>query len=313
MFGRIQRLHQAGVLGMNRRNLEFIFGYNPRHYYPLVDDKLQTKHLAETAGIPIPPLYRVIEMQYQVKQLASLLAPYADFVIKPAHGSGGDGIVVVEQQHEQRYRKVNGEVMSLFALQHHVSSILGGLYSLGGQTDHALVEYRIQFDPVFAAITYQGVPDVRIIVFQGFPVMAMLRLPTRQSQGKANLHQGAVGVGIDIATGLTTSAVHANTNIEEHPETGHALRGVRVPHWDTMLLTAARCFELAGLGYVGADFVLDKDKGPLLLELNARPGLNIQIANRAGLLPRLRHVQTEAPALLNPEQRVAFARQHLGL
>lgn len=311
MFGRVQRLRDIGVLGMNRRNLEYIFNYNPRHYYPLVDDKLQTKHLAERAGIAIPALYRVIEMQHQVRQLASLLEPYPDFVIKPAHGSGGDGIVVIEQHHEQRYRKVNGETVSLHELQHHISSILGGLYSLGGQTDFALIEYRIQFDPVFAAITYQGVPDVRIIVFEGVPVMAMLRLPTRQSQGKANLHQGAIGVGIDIVNGQTTSGVYANQTIDEHPETGHTLRGVSVPHWETMLLTAARCFELTKLGYVGADFVLDKDKGPLLLELNARPGLNIQIANRAGLLPRLHQVQAVAASALSPEQRVAFARQDM--
>jgi len=311
MFGRIQGLREFGVLGMNRRNLEFIFAYNPRHFYPLVDDKLQTKQLAQQAGIAIPALYQVIHYQYQVKQLAALLEPFPDFVIKPAHGSGGDGIVIIEQHHEHRYRKVNGEVVNLFELQHHVSSILGGLYSLGGQVDSALIEYRIRFDPVFSAITYQGVPDIRIIVFQGVPVMAMLRLPTRQSQGKANLHQGAVGVGIDLATGLTTSAVHANNHVDEHPETGQALRGVQIPHWDMMLFTAARCFELTGLGYIGADFVLDKDKGPLLLELNARPGLNIQIANHAGLLPRLRRVQAMPPSALTPEQRVAFAKQNL--
>lgn len=311
MFGRIQRLRLAGVLGINRRNLEFIFNYNPRHYYPLVDDKLQTKRLAQQAGIAIPPLYHVIDHQYQVTQLAALLEAYPDFVIKPAHGSGGDGIVIIDHQHEQLYRKVNGEVMSLFALQHHVSSILGGLYSLGGQTDFALIEYRIHFDPVFAAITYQGVPDIRIVVFQGIPVMAMLRLPTRQSQGKANLHQGAVGVGIDIANGQTTSAVYVNAIIDEHPETGHLLRGVQVPHWEMMLLIAARCFELTGMGYVGVDFVLDQDKGPLLLELNARPGLNIQIANHCGLLPRLRRVEAMSSLALGPEQRVALAKQYM--
>lgn len=311
MFGHIQALNDAGVLGINRRNLEFIFGYNPRHYYPLVDDKLQTKRLAQQAGIAIPPLYQVIEVQHQVRQLAALLEPYPDFVIKPAHGSGGDGIVIIEQQREQRYRKVNGEVLSLYELQHHISSILGGLYSLGGQTDSALIEYRIRFDPVFTAITYQGVPDIRIIVFEGVPVMAMLRLPTRQSQGKANLHQGALGVGIDIASGQTTMAVFANHHIREHPETGNPLQGVTVPHWHSMLLTAARSYELTRLGYIGADFVLDKDKGPLLLELNARPGLNIQIANHAGLLPRLQQVQRLSRPLSDPEQRVAFAREQL--
>jgi alpha-L-glutamate ligase-like protein len=267
--------------------------------------------LAQQAGIAIPKLYHVIEMQHQVKQLASILEPYSDFVIKPAHGSGGDGIVVISQQHQQQYRKISGDSLSIFELQHHVSSILGGLYSLGGQTDSALIEYRIQFDPVFSNITYQGVPDIRIIVFRGVPAMAMLRLPTKQSQGKANLHQGAIGVGIDIASGRTTSGVHANHNISTHPETGYDLHGVQVPHWESMLLTAARCYELTSLGYIGADFVLDKDKGPLLLELNARPGLNIQIANRSGLLPRLQLINASFSLPATPEERVVFARERI--
>ena len=309
MFGRIQRMRKAGVLGMNRRNLEYIFGYNQRHNYPLVDDKLQTKRLAQEAGIPTPPLYEVLSLHHQLLHLDRVLSGYEDFVIKPAHGSGGDGILVIEGQKADRYRKVNGEMLSVFELRHHIASILGGLYSLGGQADSALIEYRLRFDPVFSDIAYQGVPDIRIIVFLGVPVMAMLRLPTRQSQGKANLHQGAIGVGVNIASGETTTAVSANQQIGEHPDTGHHLHGVLIPHWDSMLLTAARCYELTDLGYIGADFVLDRDKGPLLLELNARPGLNIQIANHCGLVSRLRQIQAVPRVPADAEQRVQFARQ----
>jgi len=309
MFGRIQRMKQAGVLGMNRRNLEYIFGYNQRRNYPLVDDKLQTKRLAQEAGIPTPPLYEVLSYHHQLLHLEQMLSGYQDFVIKPAHGSGGDGILVIDGQHANRYRKVNGEMLSVFELRHHIASILGGLYSLGGQADTALIEYRIRFDPVFSDIAYQGVPDIRIIVFLGVPVMAMLRLPTRLSQGKANLHQGAIGVGVNIENGETTTAISGNLQIGEHPDTGHHLHGVLIPHWDSMLLTAARCYELTGLGYIGADFVLDRDKGPLLLELNARPGLNIQIANHIGLVARLRQVQALPQVPVEPERRVQFARE----
>jgi len=303
-------MRKAGVLGMNRRNLEYIFGYNPRHNYPLVDDKLQTKRLAQEAGIPTPPLYGVVNMHHQLLHLEEMLAGYEDFVIKPAHGSGGDGILVIDRRREKHYRKVNGDLLSIFELRHHIASILGGLYSLGGQADSALIEYRIRFDPVFAEIAYQGVPDIRIIVFRGVPVMAMLRLPTKQSQGKANLHQGAIGVGVNIANGETTTAVYGNRQIDEHPDTGHHLHSVFIPHWDSMLLTAASSHELTGLGYIGVDFVLDRDKGPLLLELNARPGLNIQIANHAGLLPRLQRVQAMSRIPENPEQRAQFAKEN---
>ena len=74
---------------------------------------------------------------------------------------------------------------------------------------------------------------------------------------------------------------------------------------------ASRCHELSGLGYIGVDFVLDRDHGPMILELNARPGLAIQMANGNGLLPRLRKVEALAArgALSrDPAERVAFAK-----
>ncbi len=58
-----------------------------------------------------------------------------------------------------------------------------------------------------------------------------------------------------------------------------------------LLALSSRCYELTGLVYQGVDIVLDKDKGPMILELNARPGLNIQLANQSGLLHRLKLIE----------------------
>ena len=131
-------------------------------------------------------------------------------------------------------------------------------------------------DQIFKSISYEGVPDIRIIVLMGYPVMAMLRLPTRQSGGKANLHQGAIGVGVDLATGVTLRGTWLNNKIAKHPDTTNAVDGVQLPNWDGFMKLAAGCYELSGLGYIGVDMVLDQEKGPLILELNARPGLNIR-------------------------------------
>ncbi|MGD8514251.1 MAG: alpha-L-glutamate ligase-like protein [Granulosicoccaceae bacterium] len=313
MFALARRLREKGVLGINQRNAEYTLKHNPRHLYPLVDDKLRTKRLAEASGIAVPELYGVVEIERQIAALPELLHDHRDFVIKPARGSGGNGIVVIVGRSKELYRKANGTLMDGREMAHHVSNILSGMYSLGGQPDKMLIEYRVQFDPVFERITYLGVPDVRIIVFLGVPVMSMVRLPTRMSDGKANLHQGAIGAGIDIATGRTLTAVWRNDIITEHPDTGNEVNGIQVPYWDRLLALAARCHELAGLGYVGVDIVLDRDKGPLVLELNARPGLNIQIANRAGLVHRLQQVEASHRELASVEQRVAFARQHFGV
>ena len=308
MFRIIKALRENGVLAINRRNAEYTLKYNPRRLYPLVDDKLQTKRLALENGIAVPELYGIVEVEGQVRNVESMISGHNDFVVKPAHGSGGEGILVVSDRTNGRYRKADGTIIGQDDLHYHVFNVLSGLYSLGGQPDKALIEYRVKFDPVFERISYLGVPDIRIVVFLGVPVMAMVRLPTRMSDGKANLHQGAIGAGIDMESGRTLSAVWKDEIILEHPDTGHPVTGVAIPHWNQLVELAARCFEITGLGYQGVDIVLDKDKGPLILELNARPGLNIQIANKAGLLSRLASVKEHASGLQNTAERVAFAQ-----
>src|SRR5690606_3481387 len=182
----------------------------------------------------------------------------------------------------------------------------------------ALIEYRVTPDPIFKSISYEGVPDIRIIVLMGYPVMAMLRLPTRQSGGKANLHQGAIGVGVDLATGITLRGTWLNNKISKHPDTTSAVDGVQLPTWDSLMKLAAGRYELCGRGYIGVDMVLDVDKGPLFLELNARPGLNIQIANDCGLTHRAHAVETRLDELKakgiseTPEERVKFAQELFG-
>jgi alpha-L-glutamate ligase-like protein len=310
MFSLKKQLTEIGVLGINRRNAEYTLKYNSRDRYPLVDDKLRTKKLALKAGIAVPELYGVIETEYQVRRFPEMMESYGDFALKPSRGSGGNGILLIAGRLKDVYRKIDGSLLTREEVGYHLSNVISGMYSLGGQPDKALIEYRVQFDPVFEAISYQGVPDIRVIVFLGVPVMSMVRLPTNISGGKANLHQGAIGAGIDIASGTTLTAVWRNTIISDHPDTGNPITGVKIPKWEKLLKIATQCNELTGLGYIGVDLVLDKEKGPLILEMNARPGLNIQIANRAGLLPRLKLVEQHHTELVNLDDRVEFSKHN---
>ena len=292
MFGIIKRFKEFGLVGINKRNAGYTLSYNPRKNYPLVDNKLKTKQLALDANLAVPELYDVIESVGQLKCcLRETLNPYSEFVIKPAQGSGGDGILVIADRFEEDWQTVNGQILSLWDIEQHINNILSGIYSLSGMPDKAMIEYCVKFDPLFSKISYQGVPDVRIIVFQGVPVMGMVRLPTRKSSGKANLHQGAIGLGIDMSCGTTLTGVQDNKIIKIHPDTRNSIVNVQIPQWDKLLEIAAGCYELSGMGYLGVDIVLDRDLGPLILELNARPGLAIQIANRVGLEGRLKRVE----------------------
>ncbi|KTD22783.1 glutathione synthase/ribosomal protein S6 modification enzyme [Legionella lansingensis] len=309
MWGLYRHLRKHGVLSINRRNSDYVLKYNHRKLYPLVDDKLQTKKLALQAGIAVPKLYEIVETEHQVKNIDTILAPYKDFVIKPAHGAGGDGILVITDRVFGRYRQINGKLFTSQELSYHLSCLLTGAYSLGGHADYAIVEHRVVVDPVFKEVSYEGIPDIRIITLLGYPAMAMARLPTRLSGGKANLHQGAIGVGINLANGKTLGGVFHNDAIDYHPDTLAPIVDITVPYWDQILGIAASCYELTGLGYIGVDIVLDKDHGPLMLELNARPGLNIQIANREGGLKRYQKIEDRAAKIKESiTERVAYSK-----
>lgn len=303
-------LRRLGVLGMNKRNVEYIGRYNERRHYPLVDNKLETKLIAHKAGVTVPDLLGVVRTQHEIEIISRTLEPFERFVIKPAQGSGGRGILVVTGRTGDKFLKSSGETLALRDVKRHLSNILSGLNSLGGRTDVALIEDLVVCDDTFAHLSHEGVPDIRLIVFQGYPVMGMLRLATRASDGKANLHQGAVGVGLDIATGRNVSAVQFDRPVETHPDSGARLDEVAVPHWRQLLTLAAHCYDVTRLGYLGADLVLDQRRGPLLLELNARPGLTIQIANREGLAPRLARIELLEERSSDPGVRVEFSMQH---
>ncbi|HEX5786818.1 MAG TPA: alpha-L-glutamate ligase-like protein [Woeseiaceae bacterium] len=307
-----KRLREAGVLGLNQRNSEFIMELNPRKFYPRVDDKVLTKQLAMAAGMAVPELYGVIRNQAQVRDFGAITDGRESFVVKPAQGSGGDGIIVITGRSRRKpnnFRMASGLLIERDEIEHHISNIVGGQYSLSGNPDTALIEYCVKFDLVFDEVSYQGVPDIRVIVFRGYPVMAMVRLPTRASDGKANLHQGAVGAGVDMHTGATLAGVHHNERVDEHPDTGALIAGLVIPHWDFILESAARCYEVTELGYLGVDMVIDRNLGPLILEMNARPGLNIQIANAAGLLGRVRRIEAIYAAADSPAERAAIAKR----
>jgi alpha-L-glutamate ligase-like protein len=306
------KLRQAGVVGMNWRNVVLIAQNNPRRLYPRVDDKLLTKQITEAANIAVPAMIGVARTQYHVRQLGEFLRDHKEFVIKPSKGSGGKGILVVTGRDGEDFVKPSGDRVTLKELQHHASNTLSGLYSLGGRPDVAMIEELVEFSDIFDGFSYEGVPDIRIIMLHGYPVMAMTRLSTRESDGKANLHQGAVGLGIDIATGNTLKAVQHGQPIEIHPDTGRKLSELKVPHWETLLNLSSRCYEVSELGYLGADIVLDKNRGPLLLELNARPGLAIQVANGMGMRPRLSLIESQRGAQHTPEERVAYVMEAFG-
>ncbi|MDQ1283842.1 MAG: ATP-grasp protein [Patescibacteria group bacterium] len=280
---------------MNSRNLEYIRPLNLKSAKRIADDKLLSKRILKKAELPIPTLIAKIRTQEELESFDWSKLPDS-FALKPNRGFGGEGIIVVygkKKNAENVWIKADRSSVSVEDLKNHIRNILFGSFSLSSTPDIAFFEERIKLSKIFKPYSYRGMPDVRVIVYNGVPVMAMLRLATQASGGKANLHLGGIGCGIDMATGTTTTAImgHQKPKIIEYlPETRLILSGIRIPYWKQILEMAVKAQKASGLGFLGADIALDRDRGPVFLELNARPGLAIQVANLSGLKRRLERV-----------------------
>ncbi|HLN18625.1 MAG TPA: sugar-transfer associated ATP-grasp domain-containing protein [Patescibacteria group bacterium] len=281
------------ILGMNSRNLEYIRPFNLKESRKIADDKLLSKRVLKKNDLPVPELLTKIRNHEELENFDWQSLP-GSFALKPNRGFGGEGIIVVygkKKNRDDAWIKADGNIVTISDLKTHIVNILDGSYSLAGTPDIAFFEERLKLLKLFKPYTYKGIPDIRIIVFNKVPVMAMMRIPTKDSQGKANLQQGAIGVGIDLASGITTSAVLGKNRIIDYvPGTRLLLSGIKIPHWKEILEMAVKAQEISGLGFLGSDIAIDKERGPIIVELNARPGLSIQIANLAGLKGRLQRV-----------------------
>ena len=284
--------NQRKVLGMNERNLIFIRKSNHKKAINIADDKVLTKEVLTKAGIPTPKLIAVIN-NFQELELFNWDEIPNSFVIKPVSGLEGAGIdIFYNRDTKGNWIRADKSKVSLDALKVHIRDILDGKYSLNQSPDKVLFEERVKTHKDFKYYTYKGTPDIRIIAFNKIPVMSFIRLPTKTSKGKANLSLGAIGAGIDLANGTTTSAIQGKYgDIEFIPDTKILISGLKIPFWNKMLLYAIQAEVATGLNFVAVDFLIDRNLGPMIVELNARPGLSIQLANKDGLRWRMKKIE----------------------
>ena len=279
-------------LGRNARYQLYSMIYNSARGKSIATSKIRTKRYLKREGIPIPEIFAIFKKPQDILKFNWSKLP-SSFVLKPNKGLGGNGIIIVKKKSEDGdgwtttlKRKVREEDLKL-----HILDILEGAFSISNVPDIAYIEEFVGRHKAFRKYAYRGTPDIRVIVFNKVPVMAMLRLPTKESKGRANLHQGAIAVGIDIATGITTKAIWHDKQIHRKPGTKRKLNGIKIPNWTKVLKLAVESGKSIDLNLFGSDIILHPDKGPMVLEINYMPGLAIQLANEAGLRNRLEKVE----------------------
>ncbi|MBU0974489.1 hypothetical protein KKD03_02200 [Patescibacteria group bacterium] len=281
----------AHILGMNAR-----YKYTKKNPYSAKKygfSKLKTKELLRKYKILTAAVFHTFETLSDLDNINWETIP-VPFVIKPASGSAGKGILVIISKNPDKleWQTSDGVIITDTELNLHIGNILDGEFSTWGSTHRAIVEEMISTHPDLIKYSFKGTPDIRVIVFNSVPVMAMTRIPTKESKGKANLDQGALGLGIDMATGTTTFGVNGKSGIiSKFPGTKKNVSGIQIPEWNSILETAVKASEAAGYVFMGADLFIHPDKGPMIVELNGYPGLSIQLCNKAGLKKRLERVE----------------------
>lgn len=280
------------VMGINERNLSMVYPNNPRKYFPYADDKVLTKEVLHEADIPCAKTYAVIRSMGELEEKVDELLHLEKMAIKPSKGSGGGGIWILFKAGEKKWTTPSGREVSYEMLKMHLANIIFGVYSLNG-TDKAIVEYCLEPHEFFNQIYPNGVPDFRIIVYKDQLLLGMVRIPTDKSGGKANLHQGAIGVGIDMEKGEMTNVFDGEKYFDCHPDTQKRITGLPIPRWDEAMDIALKTSKAFPLDYLGVDIVFDNELGPLVMEINVRPGLGIQLANKKGLKPIIQEIDAK--------------------
>lgn len=266
------------ALGMNLRN-HIIKISNRRDQIVEAKDKIGVKNKLAMHGIPVPETYGEL---LKINDIHRLDKMPPEFVIKPDRGSGGKGVLILKRV-KDHYVSPSNKIYSVKNLKRHMERILEGEFSeyIDGET--VLIEERIHCSGQLQFKGSVGLPDVRMFVYNYDCVLAMLRYPTWESDGKANLSQGALGMALDMETGEITK-VYSKKRREFYPvETLGIPKGYCIPKWKGFRWISHHVARLLGLRFSGVDLTMDERNNIKVLEVNGYPGLEIQNVTETSL------------------------------
>ena len=320
-----------GILWINARNLQYIKKFNPKKAIRLADNKYKTKRFLSARWIPVPETYDIIKDRKQLYAYDFSKLPVDDFIVKPVRGSRGRGIYRVKLEKEKleagfleslsfdkilsplsvnastscRY-KISWKYIDDASFRRHLVDILDGKNSLTSRKDTIMLEEVLIPGSWFEQFCAWGLSDIRVIVFNLIPVAAMLRIPTEQSDGKANLDRGAVAMWVEIGSGRIYSMYYkGKIYTKDFPPEYAPFAHQYLSYRDDILSYSSKIQYFANLWYLALDRVITSD-GPKLLEINARAWLKFQNVAVLPLKKRLHRIKDVH--IVNPEKGVEIAK-----
>lgn len=300
---------------MNQRNNIYVKEFNPDRGIRLANNKEQTKKFLSQRSIPVPKTFIHIKTRQEWFHFDAWELPVKSFVVKPNKGSKWQGIFVVNDYRKREniqtkkttlgkinlYEKqiedfgyefsIGGKRINEIDFKKKAGGIFQGLFSSLGKPDTMLVEDKLIPWAEFELFCQYGLADLRIIMFNLVPVIAMLRVPTKESGGKANLAQGGIGLGVDVVTGkINTLYWQGKSYTSAFPEEWSQFKNKKIPYRQEILEYSANAQYFVNSWYLGMDWVVTS-KWPKLLEINARAWLEIQNITGKSLLNIMKKIE----------------------
>lgn len=246
----------------------------------VLTNKLRFRELCVEHGLPTPA--GVLSLRDGAVEGGDGRLPPADLFVKPHKSKGGRGCERWEWLGNGRYRSHRGE-------EREEAELLAQL-AQRSREQPLLVQRRLVNHPDLLDLTASALATVRLMTVLneegGFEVgCAVFRSPADPGAVVDNYHAGGLVCGIDLATGELGWArgggsrglprVETMVVCDVHPVTGARILGRRLPCWREAKELALRAHAaVPGLAVVGWDVAITAD-GPVLVEGNSAPDVDL--------------------------------------
>jgi len=245
-------------------------------------DKIEFAERCRERGIPTAPVLLVVSRGeffagFAGERVAAPRLPEADLFVKQASGTGGLGAERWWFDEADGYHNDDGRHLGHDAMLAELA--------LRSRKGPCLVQRRFENHSTLRDLCNGALSTVRITTIEdehGHPEVthAVLRMALTAGKPVDNFHAGGIAAPVDLRTGDLGPASDVGLRpdvgwCDVHPETGAKILGRRLPWWGETLELARRAHAaFPKRVVVGWDVAILED-GPVVIEGNGSPDLDI--------------------------------------
>ena len=250
-----------------------------------LNDKLAFARQCAAHQLPTVPVVAAVE-NGEVNWLAGDRLPGADLFIKPISGRGGKGAERWDHAGGGVFRNGAGAMLDAQQLLERLRS--------RSRVARQLVQIRLTNCAALRDLNNEALSTVRILTClneegRADAIAAVMRMATGKNNVVDNFHAGGIAAAVDLRSGRLGSASNLGMDarlgwIDRHPDSGAQIDGRVVPQWEALRDLAERAHRAFPERVVIGWDIAPTDSGPVIVEGNAAPDLDIvQRIPRRGL------------------------------